>query len=121
MAGSTRLAAPNSLVLLMDANGGEIPESMGGHLVAATESCVAVGCKSEVEGDTEIVLGWATDVDPGRNPDFEERMETPSRRVAVKSVYGTTLLELAIPEEEVVVRIWVNDANEPDLVIFGLV
>src|SRR4051794_35842343 len=40
---SAEVAAPNSVVLVMDPIVGEIPHSMSGGLVAATPSCMAVG------------------------------------------------------------------------------
>ena len=65
MATSTRVKPPNSLVLVEDSSGGELPTSMNQSLIAATASCVAVGCRSEDDGETEIVLGHCSGVDTG--------------------------------------------------------
>lgn len=46
---TVKVAPPNSVVLVSDVNGGEIPKTMGGSLVSATNTCVAVGCLSEGE------------------------------------------------------------------------
>jgi hypothetical protein len=44
---------------------GAIPESMGGALIASTGSCAAIGCQSDVDGETEITLGPTQEIDPG--------------------------------------------------------
>jgi hypothetical protein len=121
MAGSTRIAPPYSLVLIEDARGGEIPTSMAnGSLIASTDSCVAVGCRSEVDGDSEFILGETRDVDPGDQPRFQGTLKTPSLRIAIRSMVDQTILEMPVPQNETMIRVWVNDPNEPNRVIVGI-
>ena len=120
MAASTRIAPPNSLVLVMDSRGGEIPACMNESLISATDSCIGVACRAEDDGETEICLGVSSIVDPGERPVFEGRIGTPSRRIAVRTVLGTTLLEVAVSAAATSVRIWANDSTEPDRVIVGI-
>jgi hypothetical protein len=121
MAGSTRIAPPYSLILIEDARGGEIPASMAnGSLIASTDSCVAVGCRSEVDGDSEFILGETRDVDPGDQPIFQGTLKTPSLRIALRSVVDQTILEMPVPQNETMIRVWVNDPNEPNRVIVGI-
>jgi hypothetical protein len=115
-----RIAPPNSLVLVMDPCGGDIPASINQSLISATGSCIVVGCRAEDDGETEIRLGLSSSVDPGEKPVFEGRLETVSRKIAVKTVHGATLLEMAVAAATTDIRIWANDAAEPDRIIVGV-
>ena len=120
MATSTKVAPPNSLVLISDPKGGEIPATMKGATIAATASCIAVGCQSDADGVTEFTLGTMHEVDPGDHPVFEGKLSTPNHKVAVRSVTGEIILEASVPQRQTTVRVWVNDPREPDRVIVGV-
>jgi hypothetical protein len=120
MATSAKVAPPNSLVLVSDPANADIPETMAGGLIASTKSCVAVGCQSDADGETEFTLGAAREVDPGSQPVFEGSLPTPNGRLAVQSVLGDTILETPVTQQRTSIRIWVNDAKEPDKVIVGI-
>ena len=93
---STRLAPPNSVVLVEDLSGGEIPTSLNKALVTSTASCIAVGCRAEDDGETDIVIGPACDVDTGERPVFIGILQTPSRWLSVRTVHGVVLLEIPV-------------------------
>ncbi len=111
---SKRIAPPNSVILIEDPSGGEIPASMNQSVIAATDSCIAVGCLAEDDGETEIILGLSGEVSDGDQPAFDGLVKTPSRKVAVRTVHGVTVLETAVPKSEARVQVWVNDTREPD-------
>lgn len=115
-----RISPPNSLVLVTDSRGGEILASMNQSLISATDSCIAVGCRAEDDGETDIFLGTCSSVDPGERPIFEGQLSTPSRRIAVKTVLGATLVEASVSGTTTTVRIWANDPKEPDKIIVGI-
>lgn len=117
---TVRLAPPNSLILILDPQGAEIPATMSGGLISSTDTCIAVGCMSEDDGETELTLGEAKAVDPGYASALEKRISTPSRKLSVKSVLGVTLLETQVSSPSVMVQVWVNDAREPDKVMIGV-
>ena len=119
MSESAKIAPPYSLVLVGDPSGREIPNIVAGSVIASTSSCIAVGCLSEVDGETEFTLGATPDVNPGIDPAFEGKLKTPNRMIAVRSVLHETILEATVPEEQTTVRVWVNDPTEPDKVIIG--
>jgi len=121
MTKSKRIAPPNSLILVSDFGGGEIPASMNQSLIAATDSCIAVGTRAEDDGESEISLGRADTIDVSYEPVFVGRIKTPSRRVAVRTVLGDVLLEMDSLTTETIVRIWVNDSTEPDQIAIGIV
>lgn len=120
MSSTTRLAPPNSVVFVSDANGGEVPSSMGGAVVAASGSCVAVGCRSEDDGETEFTLGTLAELDRSEQPAYVGILKTPSRRVAVRSILGRCLLDTAVSGELTRLTIWVNDPREPDEVVIAV-
>jgi len=116
---SATIAPPNSLVLIEDPSGGEVPESMGNSSIASTGSCIAVGSRSESDGKSEIVLGPAAEVDPGQSPALEQDLSTPNRKVVVRTVLGDTILETPVSRQKTRVRVWVNDPKEPDRILIG--
>jgi hypothetical protein len=118
---SVKTAPPNSLVLIEDPSGGNVPASMAGSLVASTMSCIAVGCKSEADGETEFRLGAVGEVDPGNRPVFQGALETPTRKVSLRTVLGHTILEMPVAGKQTTVRVWANDPKEPDEIIVGVV
>lgn len=120
MAISTRVAPPNSLVLIVDGRGGDVPASMRGSIVAATDSCIAVGCRAEDDGDTEITLGALEDTRSDDRLAYDGWLETPSRKVVVRSVEGADFLEMPVASEKTNVRVWVNDPQEPDRITVGI-
>jgi len=117
---STRVAAPNGLLFVNDLGGGTIPEPTGGSRIWSTQSCVAVGCKIDCEGETQVTLGKAREVDPGYEPSFDDALETPGRAVIVSIVPGEKVLEATVPTSSTRVRVWVNHPSEPDGIIIGL-
>ena len=122
MTSRTRFAPPNSIVVIEDAAGGGVPKTISpGSIIAFTDSCIAVGCRSEVDGDTEFVLGPAAEVDPGYRPVFEGNLTTPSRKVVLKSIFDEVMLQEVVRCSKSSVRIWANDQTEPDMVIVGII
>ena len=117
---SAKTLLPNSILLIEDPGGGEIPVWVAGKLIASSGSCIAVGCRSETDGETEVLIGRAGDVDPGLLPAFDGTLPTPSRGLAVRSVLGDTVLEVPVRGDETRIRVWVNHSVEPDRVIIGI-
>jgi hypothetical protein len=89
-------------------------------LIATRDSCIAIGCRSDAEGDTEFTLGRLRDVDPGADPILHGRLKTPTYRIALRSVLGRTILEAPVQHRITTIRVWVNDSEEPDSVIVGI-
>lgn len=117
---STKVSPPNSLVLIADLDDVDIPQTMGGAILSSTKTCIAVGCRSEIDGPTEFKLGLAKDVDPGGEPSFQGIVKTPNHKIAIRSVLGQKILELPVPRAETKILLWLNDFHEPDKVIVGV-
>jgi len=117
---SIRVAPPNSIVFISDPDGGEAPEPVWGAMILATPSCISVECFPEVDGETEITLGSAIEVDTGDLPAFTGTLETPNRAVVVSTVEQDTLLEARVPGTRTGVRVWLNHPRWPDKVTIGL-
>lgn len=113
---SIEVQPSNSLLLVMDPDHGVIPESMGGRLVAVTESCLAVGTLSEADGPTHVDVVDATDfqgVEDGSWLAWEGMLATVSGRLAVMDVLGDVLADRQVGPSAAV-RLIVNDDREPD-------
>lgn len=117
---TVRGAPPNSMLLISDPNRGVGPGYIENELILSTPSRITCGCMMSDDGDTEVTLGPAAEVDPGALPIFDAKLETPSHRVDVWTVENRTILSAIVPGAETRVRIWVNHPTEPDVVIIGL-
>lgn len=113
----TRLAPPNSLVLIMDQSVGEVPESMNGADVASTTSCVAVGTLSEHDGETSITISDERP-EPGLSLSivFDDDLSTPSGSLAVCTVDNMAVISTEVSSSSTRVQIYTNDKSEPDWV-----
>ena len=120
MSHSVTIAPPNSLVVISDAHGGEVPLAMRAKRIVSTRSCIAVGCRMFADGPSRFTLGPAREVDPGMPPSFEGSLEAPSRTVVVSTVERQALRRAQVPSREVRVRIWTNHPTEPNEVVIGL-
>ncbi len=120
MAISATIRPMNSLVFVSDPSGGRVPDWIRDKLILSTSSCISVGCYPEQDGETEVILGNAEDIDPGQLLAFEGELDTPNRAVMVSTVEHVKILELKVPEMRTHVRIWVSHPQWPDKVVIGL-
>lgn len=107
---------PNSVVLVMDSQGGQIPESMGGNMVSATSSCVAIGTLEESEGPTQIRIVDASTAKDEELPTLEvidAMLAAPSGLIIVRSVLGERYVEWPLDRPEARVRVYVSHSVEP--------
>ena len=117
---SVKMAPPNSVILVSDLAGGEVPQSMNGQAISRTDTCVAVGCLAENDGDTEITLGYLRDLDRHDPPAFEGTIYSKNKKLSVQTVFGSILMALSVSNEFVKVKVWINDAYEPDIVVIAI-
>jgi hypothetical protein len=120
MSQSRRIAPPNSLLFIEDISGGEAPQPVWGAQILATPSCVSVSCLAFMDGETEIELGSAAEVDPNGPLAFDGTIATPSRKVVISTVENERILETTVPGIRTRVRVWTNRAREPDRVVVGV-
>jgi hypothetical protein len=115
----TRVSAPKALLLVEDSSGGEMPLPVPGELVAATATSIAVGCSAS--GATEVTIG---DVGVSGGPAavavFDGELSTPTRRLAVRTILGATLLEVVVPSTATRVRISANAPTAPTAITVGV-
>jgi hypothetical protein len=109
----------NSLLFVMCKDSGEIPESMEGKLVVATPSCIAVGTRCEVDGQTSIMLtDEITRVQriPGLLKVFSGVLATPKKELDICTVLLEPALKCSVLNTQSNVEIWANDEREPDMI-----
>jgi hypothetical protein len=115
-----KLAPPNSVLLIMDLRTGEPPTTMGKELVAATNSCVAVGTLCEVDGKTSVVFSAALESsDPvgDMKQVFDGVIATPSREVHLCTTALESVAKLPVSATTAKVRVWANHRTEPDCLL----
>lgn len=121
--GTIKIAPPNSIIFVCDAQGGTIPdpEIIGQRQgIVSTDSCAAVCCLAEMDGETKFTMGLAADIGLNDDPTYDGTLATPSGIVVISTVEWKKLLETEVPTSRTRLRIWTNRAREPDRVIIGL-
>lgn len=118
MTKSARVSPPNSIVLLVDREAAEIPESLGDELVSNTDTCAVIGTFNASDGDTLITL---TNEKPiNRQLEyvaFTGELQFPSGRASVCTVDDEVLLEVPVPGNVAFVTILANDRSEPSEIL----
>jgi hypothetical protein len=115
----TRVPAPKGVVLVEDYGGGELPLWFRTQRVVATGTCLVVACSAHQA--TEIK---AADLEllpvPVDAIAFDGRLLTPSRKIAVRTILGATLLEILVPGPHTHIRIWTNGGADADQITIGV-
>jgi hypothetical protein len=113
----TKIAPRNSLLLVMDRDSREIPDSLNGQLVAATPSCIAVGTFSAADGETTVTLSDDRLSVPGienLKRVFSGILATPRNVAEVYTVLLEPVLTLPVQNDRCSIEIWANHETEPD-------
>lgn len=108
-----RLAAPNSLLLVLDPGTGELPATLGESSIAATPTGIAIGTLNEFDGEVTVYLASPTDMaaDSALDLRWTGTLGTAGR-IAILNIYNEVLLEASAPEL-CDVAIWSDDSEEP--------
>ena len=110
------VSAVNSVVFISDPSWSvNIPEDTGSNLVSFNSSCISIGTLMESDGKTKLRLGGQYS-EPVGWIIFEGILETPGKMVSVSDALGNLLLEINVSASSTLLRIWVNDAREPDII-----
>jgi len=114
-------SVPNAVLLVMDPRHGVIPDSMNGGLIAASESCIAIGTIAESECEVEIEIRHLTQDDQPGDPSlqcaYRAYIATPQGILSVCSVWLAQLVTAQVSRETSLVEVWLNDDSEPNRVI----
>lgn len=119
MAQTIEISPPNSLVVVLDVKGGDVPLDVTSNLVVATDSCIVIGCRSASDGPTQITFGAKKEVDQGIPPFFTAKIQVRNKKLTVKTVYADLIFSEDVASDKVTVSIWANDEKEPDVVVIG--
>lgn len=109
-----RIAAPYSLLLVMDSRVGVVPDGAGTEAIVAGPSCVAVGTLTEIDGETEVHLCDARGF--SGYPDLALVWGGTIASAGVVEILSVDLVSLATIEVvgDPNLQIWANDPSEPD-------
>ena len=110
----------NSIVFISDRAGGAVPHWQKDKQILWTDSCISVACYPEQDGPTKVILGAASELDPGFQADFDGMLKTPNRVLTVQNVPHETLLAMNVAKKIVRVQIWLNSKKWADHVTIGV-
>lgn len=114
-----KIAPPNSLIFVSDIDGDEPVDFTSMKTIMWNSTCVAVVCLAFMDGQTEVTIGVAKEVEPGWTPAFDDYLETPKQSVIVSTSEREILLECPVQTKRTRIRIWINHEKEPDRVAIG--
>ena len=119
---TAKIAPPNSQVVIVDPKRRkiEVPQWQELAPFIATSSCILVLCYPEVDGETEIALGTVREVDPGSKPIFDGHLLTPSKILAIETVYGDAILQIPTSDVQTKLRIWSDAIKWPTKIMVGI-
>lgn len=122
MVETTKIAPRNSQIVIVDPNAKkvDVPDYRESVPFVATSSCILFYCFPEVDGETEITLGNASEVDPGSSPVFDGHLLTPSKTLAIETVVRGSILRTLTLGVQTKLRIWSNAIRWPDKIVVGI-
>ncbi|MDJ0514338.1 MAG: hypothetical protein QNJ62_12935 [Methyloceanibacter sp.] len=91
----------------------------------STETCIVFGCFAEIDGDTEVTLAPAAELQAGsvQRPDcvlrFDGELETPERELEVTTAADEVVMDTSVQSALTRVRIWSDHPKEPEHVFIG--
>jgi hypothetical protein len=119
MTASVSVAPPNSLLLIAEAptsTGPKATRAASG--IAATPSCIGVGCLMFLDGETKVTLGrsapkwWSSGV---------RRISRYAASQGGRMDHRVDkLLEASVPTTRTRIRVWTNHPTEPDDIYIGV-
>jgi len=120
MKSTIRIEPPNGFVLVADdLRTADVPYFPSSPVrLAATSSCIAVGCI--VQEETEITVGPVGEISPDGEPALDQMLETKRKRLSIWTLHNDKVLEVSVPSTSTRVRIWGNRLREPDKVLIAL-
>jgi len=116
----TKRPIQNGLIAVSDRGGGEPPvvDATAGN-VWSTQSCILVICLHEVDGEAEITLAPAGEINSSYDMVFDGMLETPNQQIVISTVEYEALLQTSVPDRLTRVRIWLSHPKWPKQVIVG--
>ncbi|MBX3519051.1 MAG: hypothetical protein KF835_03430 [Xanthobacteraceae bacterium] len=119
MSQTIRIAPPHSLLFISGPEDDQPIDFSFMKTIRWNSTCVAVSCLPFIDGETEVTLGAAKEVDPGWAPAFDD-IVIAQGSIVVSTSERTTLLEVPITGDQTRVKVWINEDEEPDRVIVGI-
>jgi hypothetical protein len=119
---SLKIAVPNGLLFVRDSKASDIPDTDfgDGASVYSIPTCIMVVCLVDSEGETDITVGEASQIEPSNKLLFEGALETPSRKLVLEIVPGETVLEVDVPSATNRIRIWTDGRHRcAETVVIG--
>lgn len=113
-----RIEAHESMFVLDGGPDAALPDGSGGPILAGPEALFVAG---RVAADAPTVLRVGQ---PGGQEAlvlaYEGLLATPDRRLRVVTVLGDVLGEVAVPNDETPVQVFLSDLEEPDLIFVAV-
>lgn len=119
-----QITSDHPIIFILDATNTEVevPEIVGGQLIAQSSSCVSVGIQAYVDGETSVHITSA--LDKARHQKLERvfsgRINAPGQTLAVVSADFKTIVASKTRTNCAAFDIWVDDGVSPSIVMIVL-
>jgi hypothetical protein len=98
----------------------QIPDVVKGELVNATDSCISIVTRAEVDGEVEVMLAFSEAAPSDLFHVARGTIRVPHGTLAVDTADEGKLFERDVPKGRVTVSIWVDDSREPTKVFINV-
>jgi hypothetical protein len=97
----------------------EAPEHVDNVLTACNGMCLSVGTQAEVDGEVTVRLCRKdANVDKGScSRIFQDKIHTPGKKISIATAEFETVLEMDVDTVSSVVSVWVDDRQNPSIVM----
>jgi hypothetical protein len=121
MKNSITIAPPNSFIAIAgNIQTAQLPDFEPPLGIAVTATCIFLGCRSEVDGDTAFTMDLEHRLKTVGRPVLDHVLETPGQKVCVWTVELDELLEQPVTTNRTRIRVWANHPVAPSEITIGL-
>ena len=117
---STRIAPPNSLLVLVDGDACDVPNALAHGPVTVGASCVCIKTLCFADGETFVELGDGEFDRDGLTLVHDGPFAAPTGLASVRTVDRQSVLRVTVPRGVRRVRVWVDRIDEPERVCIAV-
>lgn len=99
------------------AEGWNYPEIEGWMPIIRTRSCLAIGIKHYVDGETEVLVSSGTIDCSGLTAIFNDVLETPTKTFAISTMENGTVYSAPVKSEVSRVQVFASSEQHPDKIV----
>jgi hypothetical protein len=95
----------------------DVPYNFAEVNIPSTPDCISIPCIYWNEGDTNFVVGAASEISPSTEPNFDGMLNTPYRKLVFFDAEVENFATMPVPTVKTRIRVWIDHPRQPQNVV----